>query len=143
MLKLTSKPLLTKIHFDVRWPVGMVILDETGNFIAASNDKLEFAQDSLTVEAYVVTYRILLSQTFGCNQIIMSSDSMQVVEIMRNGGHVQGVAAAIFDDCYYLFTEFVKIQFDHEPREANAVAHELASMAKGSSQSVWIYQYHY
>jgi hypothetical protein len=72
----------------------MVILDETGNFIAASNDKLEFAQDSLTVEAYVVTYRILLSQTFGCNQIIMSSDSMQVVEIMRNGGHVQGVGAA-------------------------------------------------
>jgi hypothetical protein len=72
MLKLTSKPLLTKIHFDVRWPVGMVILDETGNFIAASNDKLEFAQDSLTVEAYVVTYGILLSQTFGCNQIIMS-----------------------------------------------------------------------
>jgi hypothetical protein len=55
----------------------------------------------------------------------------------------QGVAAAIFDDCYYLFTEFVKIQFDHELREANAVAHELASMAKGSSQSVWIYQYHY
>jgi isoaspartyl peptidase/L-asparaginase-like protein (Ntn-hydrolase superfamily) len=136
MLKLTWTPPLTKIHFDT---VGAVIRDATGNFIAASNDKLGFVQDPLTAEAYGLKHEVLLAHTLGCNRIIMCSDSMEVVETMRNGAHAQGVAADIFDDCYHLSTEFLKIQFDHEKREANAIAHELASMAKGSSQSTNIF----
>jgi hypothetical protein len=64
---------------------------------------------------------------------------MEVVEKMRNGAHAEGVSGAIIDDCYHLSTELLKIQFGHEKREANAIAHELASMAKGSSQSTNIF----
>jgi hypothetical protein len=46
---------------------------------------------------------------------------------MEEGGQSSGVAAAIFDDCYHLASEFPKIVFKHSFRESNCVAHELAT----------------
>ena len=63
---------------------------------------------------------------------------MNVVETMNNGAYSHGIAAASFDGCYHLAIEFLKIEFVHEPRENNAVAHELASLAKILNQSVWL-----
>ena len=57
---------------------------------------------------------------------------------MKEGGYSHGVAAAILDDCYHLASEFLKIQFEHNYREANQVAHELASRARSCNQHVWI-----
>ena len=57
---------------------------------------------------------------------------------MQDGGNSHGVSAAIFDDCYYLATKFIKIQLEHNYHEANGVAHELARIAKESSQNVWL-----
>ena len=31
---------------------------------------------------------------------------MEVIDIMKNGGHSAGAAAAVFDDCYFLACEF-------------------------------------
>jgi hypothetical protein len=68
----------------------------------------------------------------------MESDNMEVVETMKNGTVSHGIAAAIFDDCYHLSRQFVKIQFVHVFREANTIAHELARLARGSPQCAWI-----
>jgi hypothetical protein len=32
------------------------------------------------------------------------------------------VAVAAFDDCFYIACDFVKIAFEHVPREANVIA---------------------
>jgi hypothetical protein len=68
----------------------------------------------------------------------MESDNMEVVETMKNGVVNHGIAAAIFDDCYHLLRQSVKIQFTHVFREANTVAHELTRLAMGSPQCAWI-----
>jgi hypothetical protein len=54
----------------------------------------------------------------------------------KNGAHAQGIAATIFDDCYHLSTEFVKIEFAHEQKEENEGAHELATMVSSFSTFV-------
>jgi hypothetical protein len=63
---------------------------------------------------------------------------LEVVTTMLHGAQSHGIAAAIFDDCYRLSMEFVKIQFECSPCEMNYVADELARLANGSIQNVWI-----
>jgi hypothetical protein len=57
---------------------------------------------------------------------------------MQEGGNSSGVAAAIFDDCYYLSSEFLRVQFEHSFSKANSVAHELARVARGSQTQTWL-----
>jgi hypothetical protein len=57
---------------------------------------------------------------------------------MQEGGYSSGVAAATLDDCYHLASDFLKIQFEHNYREANMVAHELARLARRNDQHVWL-----
>jgi hypothetical protein len=99
---------------------------------------MEFAQDVMSAEAYTMKQGLLLAQMVGCNRIIISSDNSDAVKIMQEGGNSSGVAATIFDDCYYLSSEFSRVQFEHSFREANSVAHELARVARGSQPQVWL-----
>jgi hypothetical protein len=46
--------------------------------------------------------------------------------------------SCIFYDCYHLACDFIKISFEHVPREANVVAHDLARAARSSPLSVWM-----
>jgi hypothetical protein len=80
----------------------------------------------------------MLAETLGCNRMIVTSDCSEVVTTMLHGAQSHGIAAAIFDDCYRLSMEFVKIQFECSPCEMNYVADELARLANGSIQNVWI-----
>jgi hypothetical protein len=61
-----------------------------------------------------------------------------VVETIKNGAISHRVAAAVFDDCYHIACEFIKISLEHIPREVNVVAHELARSTRGSPPSVWM-----
>jgi hypothetical protein len=63
---------------------------------------------------------------------------MDAISVMKEGGQSSGVAAAIFDDCYHLASEFPKIIFEHSFRESNCVAHELARVARGIASQVWL-----
>jgi ribonuclease HI len=126
--------------FDVgqlRGTTGAVIRDCNGNCIAANNTKLEFVQDLLSAESHAIKQGLILPQMVGCNRIIISSDSNDTVKIMQ-GGNSSGVAAAIFNDCYYLSSEFLRVQFEHSFREANSVAHELARVARGAQTQTWL-----
>jgi hypothetical protein len=65
---------------------------------------------------------------------------MEVVETMKNAVVRHGVATTIFDDCYHIACEFIKISFDHVPMDANMAAHELAKLARSDNPSVWMDQ---
>jgi hypothetical protein len=141
------KPLQTYVKVNVdasfdedalRGTTGVVIRDSNGDFIASSNRKLDFVRDILSAEVQVLKEGLLLAQSMGCNRVIMCSDCLDVVTTMQGGGNSHEVSAAVFDDCYYLASEFIKVQFEHNYREANAVAHELARLARGSNQNVWL-----
>jgi ribonuclease HI len=115
-----------------RGSAGAIIRDYKGNFIAASTKNLPFVADPMMAEAYAVQEGLLLAQKFGCNRLIIQSDNMEVVDTMKEGGFSATSAAAIFYDCNIMAAGFVKVSFEHCPREANSVAHELA---KDSFQS--------
>ncbi|KAI5007896.1 hypothetical protein ZWY2020_008944 [Hordeum vulgare] len=55
---------------------------------------------------------------------------MEAIDTMKNGGRSLGVAAAVFDDCYFFACDFPLSTFQHCKREANKVGHELATLAK-------------
>jgi hypothetical protein len=57
---------------------------------------------------------------------------------MHEGGYYNGASAAILDDCYHLASKFLKVKFEHNFRDANSVARELARLARGSDQQVWL-----
>ena len=57
---------------------------------------------------------------------------------MQVGGYSNGATAVILDDCYYLTTEFSKIEFVYNCHEANTVAHEIARYARSSDEQVWL-----
>jgi ribonuclease HI len=123
---------------DLRGATGAVIRDCHGAFLAASRGRLEFVHDAMTAEVHALKQGLLLAQSLGCNRVICCSDNLDVVQAMKEGGYSHGVSAAILDDCYYLASNFPKIQFEHNYREANMVAHELARLARGSDQHVWL-----
>jgi hypothetical protein len=57
-------------------------------------------------EALALKEGIILAQTMGCNRIILSSDNMDVIEVMQDGGNSSDVAAAIFNDFITLLLNF-------------------------------------
>ncbi|XBH73727.1 hypothetical protein VPH35_100793 [Triticum aestivum] len=91
---------------------------------------VEWCADVLTVEALTLRFGLFLAQKAGCNRLVVNSDNMEVIEIMENGGHWAGAAAAAFDYCYFIACDFPLVRFEHCNREANKVAHEIARLAK-------------
>jgi hypothetical protein len=60
-----------------------------------------------------------------------------LVHIVLFGCTIQNITAKIQRD-FRLATEFVKLQFTHEPREANTIAHKLARLAKRFKPICWL-----
>lgn len=87
----------------------------------------------LTAKVLALRSGLSLAQKVGCNQIVINSDDMEVIDTMKNEGRSAGVAAAILDDCYFLACDFSLASFEHCNRKANKVAHELARLAKLSA----------
>jgi len=50
-------------------------------------------------EAFALKEGLLLAQHAGCNQLIVQSDYMEVVETMANRGFSANSAAAVYDEC--------------------------------------------
>jgi ribonuclease HI len=123
---------------DLRGATGAVIRDCNGLFIAVRTSKLESVHDVLSAEIHALKQGLILAQIIGCNRIVCCSDNMDVIQAMKEGGYSNCVAAAILDDCYHQAMEFVKIEFEHNFREANMVADELAKSARRVDQHIWL-----
>ena len=81
---------------------GAVLRDDKGNFIAGGCWRIDWCADVLTAKALALKFGLSLAQWGGCNQLVINSDNLEVIETMNNGRRSAGVAAAIFYDCYYL-----------------------------------------
>lgn len=117
---------------------GVVIRDSVGKFVARGDGKIDWCGDSLMAEAMALRFGLSLALSAECNKMEVNSDNTEVIETMKNGGRSSSVAAVIFDDCYHLACDFPHVIFDHVPREANYVAHELAKLAKHSVCVEWM-----
>jgi ribonuclease HI len=80
---------------------GAVILDHSGKFIAAANEKMDLCFDSFTAEAIALRFGLNLANTVGCSKIEVNSDSVEVVNALSQG-YSSSVASSIIDDCYFI-----------------------------------------
>ncbi|KAI4994410.1 hypothetical protein ZWY2020_029458 [Hordeum vulgare] len=117
--------------------VGAIIRDQSGQFIAAANERIDICFDSFTAEALAVRFGLNLARTVGCSRIVVSSDSLEIVEALKDG-NFSSVASAIIDDCFFMASEFNHVIYDHCFRESNQVTHELARLVKFPSPSCWL-----
>jgi hypothetical protein len=67
---------------------------------------LEFIPDALSAQAQAINQGLILAQTIGCNRVIITSDCMDAIMVMNDGGNSSGVAAAVFAGCYHSSKRF-------------------------------------
>ncbi|KAI4996739.1 hypothetical protein ZWY2020_054546 [Hordeum vulgare] len=99
--------------------------------------KIDCCADVLTTESSALRFGLLLAQKAGCNDLVVNSENMEVIEIMESGARLAGVAATTYDDCYSIASDFPLVRFEHCNREENKVAHELARLAKFTIPRDW------
>jgi hypothetical protein len=85
---------------------GAILRDDRGHFLGASCGNLPFVSDAATAEVSALREGLLLAGQIGCNRLEVNSDCMEVVEIMQNGGNSLGLAAAIYEECTFLYRNF-------------------------------------
>jgi ribonuclease HI len=153
-----GKPILTEYHWETplarqlkvnvdgsfhleerEGAAAAVIRDCEGKFIAASSVFLTNISSAATAEAMAMREGLALANRLGCNNIIMESDSKETVDACTGSEIWWGESAAIFADCVDLAALIDKVSFKHCPREANEVAHEIASNSFSSRNSYnWV-----
>lgn len=99
--------------------VGTIIRDCAGSMLVAAHSYIPHLVDAPMAEAYALKEGLMLAQYIGCNRLIIQSDCMEVVEIMKDGGFLANSAAAIYDDCNIIWSGFQDISIEHCSREAN------------------------
>jgi hypothetical protein len=82
---------------------------------------------------------LALANRLGCNSVIMESDSLEIVDACTGSETWWGESAAIFADCVDRAALIDKVSFKHCLREANEVAHEIASNSFSTRNSYnWV-----
>lgn len=104
--------------------VGDVLRDGKGNFIAAANKKLDSCVDAFTTEAVSLRFGLNLARTMSCNKIEVNSDNLDMITTMHDGSSSY-VASAVFEDCYFMSSDFSHVIYEHCFRVSNHVVHEL------------------
>lgn len=115
--------------------IGAILRDDRGAFIATMNEQLDVCVDAFMAEPMVLGFGLYLAQSVGRNRMIINSDNAHVITTMHEGGSFAGLAAAVFEDCYHMSTDFSRVIYEHCPREANVIAHELARF---SNPETWL-----
>ena len=87
---------------------------------------LSYVLDASMAEAYAFRERLILAQQIGgSNRFILQTDCAQVVDTMKNRGFSSSSLAAIYDDCYIIWSDFGNVSLEHCNMEVNPVAHKL------------------
>ena len=86
------------------------------------------------MEASALLAGLQLADQFGAQNLMVESDSMEVVQAVHNPSDYRGTGAVVIDDCRQMLATLGMATVQHCPREANGAAHSLAR--HGSTQGV-------
>ena len=78
---------------------GVVIRDNHGGVIAASNKFLPHVVDAHMAETWALYDGLFLAQSIGANKVVCQTDCLEVVTTIQDGGFSATPAAAIYDEC--------------------------------------------
>jgi ribonuclease HI len=115
-------------HYDsLTGLVGAVLRDNYGKFIAAYSLFLPHIPSAKDAEARAMKEGLDLANRMGCSHIVAESDSMEIIEACTGESTWFDESAAVFVDCVDIATLIGQVSFRYCPRDANRVAHEIAS----------------
>ncbi|KAK9993278.1 hypothetical protein SO802_022981 [Lithocarpus litseifolius] len=114
--------------------VGVVIRDCRGLVLVAKSKVMAGSYEAGVTEALAVEEGVLLARERGLHQIIIESNSLEVVQAIRTRSS-HGEAGTVVQGILVLLDSFCSWKVQHLKRDYNIVAHELAQMAKGSAES--------
>nr|XP_023915006.1 uncharacterized protein LOC112026546 [Quercus suber] len=116
---------------------GVIIRDSQGSSIAASCRVLSSPFPADISEALALQDGVMLALELGLSKVIFESDALSIIQAI-NEGNVGGEIGHIMQNIKDLASSFSWCTFQHQKREGNRAAHELARAARmtGISQ-VW------
>ena len=116
--------------------IGVIIKDCNGHVVAALSKYLHlpgrFAADQ--VEALAMEQGILLAQELQLSRVILESDALAVVQAL-NDNSTGSELGHILQGIQLVRESFEFCSFKHVNRDFNAVAHELAQLARNEESS--------
>lgn len=77
---------------------GAIIRDSSGGKVTATNTYIPHLVNAPIVKAYALKEALMLAQYIGGKRLIVQSNCMEVVEIMRNRGFRANSVVAIYDE---------------------------------------------
>ncbi|KAB2597616.1 hypothetical protein D8674_000536 [Pyrus ussuriensis x Pyrus communis] len=133
----TKPPLgFLKVNVDGAWSeslksgeVGVVVRHEHGNFVAASTKTFEHVSSPLLIEAFAVREGLLLAVQWGLHNIIIKSDSFQIVFALQKGPLNSSLIGHIVEDSYAMIYVITRASIIHTRHQHNEAVHCLARFA--------------
>jgi ribonuclease HI len=128
-----SEPRTLKVNVDgsfhpdshAGW-TGAIMRDFEGKFVAAASSYLTNIDSAAIAEAYAMREGLKLANLMGYNNIVMESDSLEIVEACTGETTWWTTSSAIYADCVDYAANIGNVHYRFCHREANEVAHELA-----------------
>jgi hypothetical protein len=121
-----------------RWGLGASYRNSDGALLLAATWAVLGSKDPKLAVAYALYRAVLLADEYGFQEVIFESDNSIIIDLINNGGNPRLYLGNIVNGIRMNTTSFSDSRFRSINREANKVAHELASLAHTESNKVWM-----
>ena len=111
---------------DVTGAAAAILRNNRGEALAGASWLLHHLLDATTAEAVAIQRGLELVEGLGCHQVIVESDSLEVIQACNGVIEIWSPYTAILADCFQKAYRIGVVSFAHCPREANRLAHNLA-----------------
>lgn len=103
-----------------------ILRNSKGEAVAGHSWILKNLLNSTTSEAVALQRGLSMVQDLGCTDVIMESDSLELIQSCNGIIEVWTPYTAILADCFQMASSIGAVSFTHCPRDANRAAHNLA-----------------
>jgi ribonuclease HI len=126
-----------------RASTGCIIRDSQGQFLAACRVEIEGVIDVTTAEAQAVRDGLRLAERIGCNNLIVETDCLEVVNAYNFPMENRIIGVAFLDESRTMMVGFNEASISHCSKEENRAAHQLARSTDDSNCIFWLESPHF
>ncbi|XP_074346406.1 uncharacterized protein LOC141685188 [Apium graveolens] len=115
----------------------MVLRDDTGAFMAGMLKNFDENASILEAEATGVQEVLQWVCGLGVSQVVVESDSLVVVNVLRKNSQYVSEVGSIFECCRAVLRQRCDLKVQHVRRQANRVAHSIDKLPCMSGTMNW------
>jgi ribonuclease HI len=106
--------------------VGVVLRDDTGQFLQCKAEWRAHVPDAMTMEALVLKEGLTLARQMGSRKVCVETDCSEVVNLWKQFNTQRSAISAILGDIKEISRSFDEFDLMYASRTCNRVAHECA-----------------